>query len=118
MALNSKWTSASIIFFSIILGGLVLGIVYICIIIYYNPKLLDEQLIPLAGTLANLILATISIITMILNRKYTLESIKQTDETIQGNKSYNEQTLEQTNTMINNNRKYNEQTLEQTKKTT
>lgn len=109
-----NFTCISMALFSIILIGLTIGLMYMGYRILIDPKLIDGQILNLAGTFASLIIATISIITMIINRKYTIESLDQTKNTINENKSHNEKTLKQTNTIIENTRKYNERTFNQT----
>lgn len=78
-------------------------IILIIILIYWfyqtiNP---NESLPDIASTLANLIVALVSMIAILSTIKYTRKSIEQTNTSIINNKEFNDKTLKLTNETLN-----------------
>lgn len=103
-----------IIICGVIILCLSIGIAYVLYNLISVRNLLDQSLSNLASTQANLIVAIISIIAILLTVKYTKQVIEQTKITIRDNKEYNEENLKRTDVMIKDNREYNHKSLNQT----
>ncbi len=99
------------IIFIIILFSISLPILYNWIFI---PKSVTEVSSNIASASTALIVALISIITLLITFNQTNKSLKLTEKTILDNKIFNTQSLEKTDAMIKNNREYNEKTLKLT----
>ena len=102
------------IIFIIILFSISLPILYNWIFI---PKSVTEVSSNIASSSTALIMALISIITLLITFNQTNKSLKLTERTISDNKIFNTQSLEKTDAMIKNNREYNEKTLKLTNET-
>ena len=59
-----------------------LGIICIFNKTIQNPELLDKSMITLAGTLSSLIVASVSLITLLMSRKNTLATMKQSENNL------------------------------------
>lgn len=88
----------------------------LCYWIFF-PKSVTEVSSDIASSSATLIVALISIITLLITFNQTNKSLKLTERTISDNKVFNTQSLEKTDAMIKNNREYNEKTLKLTNET-
>ncbi len=99
------------IIFIIILFYISLPILYDCIFI---SESVNEVSSNIASASTALIVALISIITLLITFNQTNKSLKLTEKTILDNKIFNTQSLEKTDAMIKNNREYNEKTLKLT----
>lgn len=102
------------ILFSILLIGITIPILLDWL---FNPKAVTEVRSNIASASTTLVVVLISIITLLITRNQTNESLKQTEETIKENKTFNTQSLEKTDAMIKDNREYNEKTLKLTNET-
>lgn len=83
----------------------------------FIPKSVTEVSSNIASSSTALIVALISIITILITRNQTNKSLELTERTISDNKIFNTQSLEKTDAMIKNNREYNEKTLKLTNET-
>ena len=101
------------IIFIIILLSITLPILYNWVFI---PKSVTEVPSNIASTSTALIVALISIITLLITINQTNKSLKQTEITITDNKTFNTESLKKTDAMMKNNREYNEKTLQLTNK--
>lgn len=102
------------IIFIIILFYISLPILYDCIFI---SESVNEVSSNIASASTALIVALISIITLLITFNQTNKSLKLTEKTILDNKIFNTQSLEKTDAMIKNNWEYNEKTLKLTNET-
>lgn len=80
----------------------------------YTPESVTEVPSNIASTSTALIVALISIITMIVSKNQTNKSIEQTKQTIENNKKFNDESLKKTDSMIKDNIDYYEKTLKLT----
>ena len=91
---------------------------YISLPILYDWIFISESVNEVSSNIASastaLIVALISIITLLITFNQTNKSLKLTEKTILDNKIFNTQSLEKTDAMIKNNREYNEKTLKLT----
>ena len=83
----------------------------------FFPESVTEVSSNMASSSAALIVALISIITLLITTDKTNKSLELTEKTILDNKIFNTQSLEKTDAMIKSNREYNEKTLKLTNET-
>ena len=93
------------IIFIIILLSITLPILYNWVFI---PKSVTEVPSNIASTSTALIVALISIITLLITINQTNKSLKQTEITITDNKTFNTESLKKTDAMMKNNRECND----------
>ena len=97
---------------------LIIILFYISLPILYDWIFISESVNEVSSNIASastaLIVALISIITLLITFNQTNKSLKLTEKTILDNKIFNTQSLEKTDAMIKNNREYNEKTLKLT----
>lgn len=83
--MNQKPINSTNILIVVLITLIVIFLLGIFFIIYktiQNPKVLSEPMINLAGTLSSLIVASVSVIALLVNRKNTLETIKQNENNL------------------------------------
>lgn len=100
--------------FILILLSITLPVLYNWIV---DSKSVTEVPSNIASSSTALIVALISIMTLLITWSQTNKSLNQTEKTIEDNKTFNTQSLEKTDLMIKDNREYNEKMLKLTNET-
>lgn len=105
MDLKENLTKSNIFIFvcAIIILGLFLFIINNLIELYANATLTSDTKLMSSSTCASLIVALISIISIVINNNLTRKSIEQTNENIEENRMHNQKTINQTNQLIEQN---------------
>lgn len=105
MDLKEYLTKSNIFIFvcAIIILGLFLFTTYNLIGSYSNATLTPDTKLAASSTCASLIVALISIISIVINTNLTRKSIEQTNENIEENRGHNQKTINQTNQLIEQN---------------
>ena len=85
----------------IITAIILIKLIIILVYWFYQTKNPIDSVPDIASTLANLIVALVSMIAILSTIKYTRKSIEQTNTSIINNKEFNDKTLKLTNETLN-----------------
>ena len=98
---NEHDLDTHIFIIKIITAIILITLIIILVYQFYQTKNPIESFPDIASTLANLLVALVSMIAILSTIKYTRKSIAQTNTSIINNKKFNDKTLKLTNETLN-----------------